>query len=582
MKRNGKLNLLFLVFLLVLGFGPKQIYATEHEAIDIDLFIDENGHGHFESTYIYDDDEGTEHYLPIGNLGDSEIKDFKVTRNDQAMEDMGSWDVDLDFDEKAGKYGINEGADGYELCFGITDYGRNEFKLSYTITNLVKELNDQQMVYWKFVNDNLSEPPERVSLSISSKKAYQEEDLRMWAFGYHGEINLIDGKIEARNLDDFGSDSHMTILLRFPPNYFATSSKIDEDFSYYKDMAMEGSEYNPDIDPDDPQVYPGGGAIEEKSSLGQMIFGFILGLLPVAITGLILAAFINRDRDLSLNKEEISRLAPKGSYHRDPEDMPIDKFYYLLKAAGQTSYEDYITAFFLKWILENRIEPVGEEKGLIFKKETTSLRLINVDKPIGSGVERHLYKMVESAAGPDRILQEKEFTKYVGKNYEAFERYVDQLEASSRAYLKENGYIETLVEKKLIGERVSEKLTDKGETTLSNLLKFKNYLADFSLLNEKDSVNVHLWDQYMIYAAVFGITERVQKEFEKLYPQYIDQSYYPVNSIYWASIYSRNMTKSYQNAVDASSATASGGFGGGSSFGGGGGSFGGGSGGGTR
>jgi len=566
----------------MLAFIPNQAYATEHEAIDIDLFIDENGHGHFTSTYIYDDDEGTEHYLPIGNLGDSEIRDFKVERNGQPMEDVGYWDVDGSFDYKANRYGISETGDGYELCYGITEYGRNEFKLSYTITNLVKELNDYQMVYWKFINDSLSEPPERVSLTVRSKEAYKEEDLRMWGFGFGGEINLLDGRIEARNLEEFSYDNYMTILLRFPKGYFATSSILDEDFDYYRTMAMEGSDYNEDIDPDDPQIYPGGGEIKEKTPAWQIILGGLMGMLPMGILALIIMAFVNRDRDLEVSKDEIKKLAPKGTYHRDPEDMSIDKFYYLLKAAGKTSYEDYITAFFLKWILEGRIETLSEEKGLIFKKDSTSLRLIEKERAFDSAVERHLYKMVESASGKDKILQEKEFTNYISSNAKSFERYVDMLEGNSRKYLMDHGYIETVVEKKFMGERVSEKLTSKGETTLANLLKFKNYLEDFSLLNEKESINVHLWDQYMIYAGVFGITEKVQKEFEKLYPQYMEQSYYPMHSIYWVNMYSRNMTKSYQNVVAASSASASGGFGGGTSFGGGGGSFGGGSGGGTR
>lgn len=38
---------------------------------------------------------------------------------------------------------------------------------------------------------------------------------------------------------------------------------------------------------------------------------------------------------------------------------------------------------------------------------------------------------------------------------------------------------------------------------------FINYLKDFSLLNERESVNVKIWDELMIWAAMLGLTEVV-------------------------------------------------------------------------
>src|SRR5699024_9762262 len=107
-------------------------------------------------------------------------------------------------------------------------------------------------------------------------------------------------------------------------------------------------------------------------------------------------------------------------------------------------------------------------------------------------------------------------------------------------------------------------MTTNTEQFKDNVYMFENYLNDFSLLNEHEPVNVKLWDELMIWAALLGITSVVYKEFKELYPEYEQES-----------AYARSM-----NSVVSSDRSS--GSGGAASFGGGGGSFGGGSGGGTR
>lgn len=88
-------------------------------------------------------------------------------------------------------------------------------------------------------------------------------------------------------------------------------------------------------------------------------------------------------------------------------------------------------------------------------------------------------------------------------------------------------------------------------------------------------MNVKVWDELMIWAALLGLTEVVYKEFKELYPKYEQQSIYTYASISTASAYARRMN----HAVTSSGISGAGGT---ASFGGGGGTFGGGSGGGTR
>lgn len=51
--------------------------------------------------------------------------------------------------------------------------------------------------------------------------------------------------------------------------------------------------------------------------------------------------------------------------------------------------------------------------------------------------------------------------------------------------------------------------TPKMQEFENHVHMFINYLKDFSLLNERESVNVKIWDELMIWAAMLGLTEVV-------------------------------------------------------------------------
>ena len=93
------------------------------------------------------------------------------------------------------------------------------------------------------------------------------------------------------------------------------------------------------------------------------------------------------------------------------------------------------------------------------------------------------------------------------------------------------------------------------------------------MIKDREAIEVHLFEDYLIYAQLFGIAKKVADQFKKLYPDMVANSCYGSYDTYtWIHI------STYNNMSYARS--YSGGGGGFSSGGGGGGSFGGGGGGG--
>ncbi|MBO5178943.1 MAG: DUF2207 domain-containing protein [Clostridia bacterium] len=63
----------------------------------------------------------------------------------------------------------------------------------------------------------------------------------------------------------------------------------------------------------------------------------------------------------------------------------------------------------------------------------------------------------------------------------------------------------------------NEYRTDKAEEINEKMEGLKNFLKDFSLLDEKQKKDIELWDKYLIYSVMFGQNKEILKEFEKYY-----------------------------------------------------------------
>ena len=109
--------------------------------------------------------EGTEVYVQRANLGDIEISDLSVTDETGTM-----YAFEKSRAAKAGRCGFNRISGGVELCWGIGDYGTHEYNIRYKMTNLVKSLDDYDMIHFKFVDESDARP-EHVKVTFETQNA---------------------------------------------------------------------------------------------------------------------------------------------------------------------------------------------------------------------------------------------------------------------------------------------------------------------------------------------------------------------------------------------------------------------------
>ena len=70
--------------------------------------------------------------------------------------------------------------------------------------------------------------------------------------------------------------------------------------------------------------------------------------------------------------------------------------------------------------------------------------------------------------------------------------------------------------------------TKKGVEELHKLYAFKNFINDFGTFAQKSPSEIILWDRYLSYAQVFGLTKNIMKSG---YKELVDNSSYKIDDI---------------------------------------------------
>ena len=91
-----------------------------------------------------------------------------------------------------------------------------------------------------------------------------------------------------------------------------------------------------------------------------------------------------------------------------------------------------------------------------------------------------------------------------------------KLETEIVNYLKKKTYIyHRITEEECLYDYVMD---DKMYQDSVELYGFKKYLEEFSLMDNKEIKDLKLWNEYLIFAALFGISDKVFKQLKELSP----------------------------------------------------------------
>ena len=546
--KHLKSNICLLLVLLASATG---ISARPYlHSLDIRVVLSHNGDARITETRVMDiDDEGTECYIGLGNMGGSEVRDLRVSDEDgNDFENIGDWDIDESRSWKEYKCGIVYKHNGYELCWGLGESGNRTYTTSYTITSLVHAYPDADAIRHVFLDQDVSPKPDHAKISIEAEDSilFTDENCGIWGFRFGGELGFQDGRIIAYNTEDFGHSGAMYIMVRFNKGMFEPTIQEDDTFEHKKELAFEGSDYTSDDE----------WTTEDTIILLVMAICFFI----VPIVGFIwYLIYVWRARR-KVNKDLLwyRDIPMKGNLQQANDVLNAYKYF-------GTDYNNLLSACILKLI---DMGAISIEQTLNSKGKTEQNFVIHelqnyADQPL---LLRKIHSMFKTAAGEDTVLEPKELRSFMrsSKNESITDSFINTLHTkTSISYYK-------------------ERFDD-----VRQVFGLKKFLKEFSLLDERHVNEVTLWKDYMIYATLFGIADQVIKDMKKINPEYFNMDQVAAqmaNDTTLPMIYSTlHSGTSRAVAEKAAREARASGHGGHSSWGGGGGGFsGGGFGGGVR
>lgn len=523
--------------------------------------------------------KGTERYIPIDNLGKSYIHDFRVFENgEEYASDGRSWNSDRSAQEKAGRCGIIDKKGGnIELCWGQGSLGDHVYTISYIIDNLVLDYGDCDGFHWHFLNDEWQDKPQHVSLRIINETGgdawfwnnQDDNNVRVWAFGMVGNVWVEDGALVFESTEPFKYQSFLSAMVRFEKGLFEPAEKGDGSFESLRDKAFEGSDYDDDDSADFEEI------------LFRIIFIIIFVIPAMLILLTIIYLIILRIYWRITGRKYVKKIFGRTKIDGWSRDVPFGgnptALFSLLISGDNLSkdrkklFPNLVSAYFLKWIQEGLLSVERDLDNF----EKMNLRFVKGDTEIAfeDSMEGTIYNAALKAAGENLLLEANEFKNWSYKHDTTVTKWPDEAVSSAKP----------------LWETATEEERCKA-------VEFKNYLNDFTILDQREAPEVNTWKQYMVLAASLGIAEKVARNFEKLFPQMMEEyanqthmtnmptTYVLLKDIGKASdamMASALRRQAERQAAEARANRSSGG-GGSISFGGGGGGFGGGHGGGSR
>lgn len=555
----------FLTVLLLLIPTAVDASGTRVNSIDINCQIDQNGTATFVEKWDMDVSEGTEGYKIFNGMSDQPLKLIGVTDDrGKTYTNIGSWNSDLSKEYKTNKCGLIRDDGHYELCFGLGDYGRRSYTMTYQIDHFVNQYEDQQGINYAFISDMALNVGD-VTIRVSGITPYSKDNAKIWAFGYSGSVNFDDGSVvlQTHSLNS----NKMQLLMGLESNAYASPNKrhASEKFEDVVKDAKEGSSYSK--------------GMSKEAKI--MLFIFITFVIVMVIS-IIVAVIVFSDSGVVFENGRTIKGKEVTPFREIPCDKDIFLFYYLAKKldiiGDDESRENLISGFILKWVRDGVVTIREKESGAIVKKKNYDMYL-DVDVKFENKQESALYKMF-ILASKDGVLQTKAFQKWCGKHYKKIDSWFTKVDNIIEDSMNKNGYAKTAtVYKRVLFWNIPRDRTvwtNKAYDQCLYVWGFNNFLKDEDNMKEKAAIEVKLWDEYLIFAAVLGIADRVEKQLKVAIPRYEEMTTYNSFPIYY---YTHTFA---HNSMSAATAAASAGQGGSSSFSGGESSFSGGGGGGVR
>lgn len=512
-KTYRVIQITIIAFIMLILFQTKS-YANTINEINMDVYIDNQGNATVTEVWTTNMSQGTEGYRVYTDLGNSKISNFTVTDETGTLyESLSNWNVNDSFDSKSYKNGLHYVSGGVELCWGISSYGAKTYTLKYNISNFVTQYSDTQGIYFSLID--LDQKINNANITIHSNYDFSLNNSKIWAFGNNGTINFNDGNIVLNSNGELSSSQYMVALVRFENNLFDTNNTSSKTFDDIYDSAMS-----------------------DISSLENILnnkFNLFLNFICYSISALIVFRIFRKRKSTSSYTREYAPLDIGNKISKDEvtyfREIPCSgdlyyAYWILLKFNILKENEcknGLIGAILLNYVKKDWIKISKTKDGLFnFRNNNYSIDLTNLSnlQAEHNELDKKFIEILIQSSGSNNLLEAKEFENWCKANYSTINYWFENVINYQTTKLQQKRLITETIKTKRNKTIITRHVDSAVRNQAIQLLGLKQFLLDYSLITEKTSIEIDLWENYLIFAQLLGIAEKVEEQFSKIYPDF--------------------------------------------------------------
>lgn len=220
MKGHSYRHLLALCLMVLGALAASAEVALNRVTVDVVLHAD--GSAHFTEVWDVDVDQtkDTEFYQTRPTRSIATVKDFTVSDQGKEFTNVGEWDSEAP--NKEGRCGITPLNGGYELCWGIGKPGHHSYKLSYTITNIIRPYSTDRVTFNSVLFHGEGLRPHSVRATISrADSLLTEDDVKFFEHSEDNtEASFEHGKFMLSTEHPMAEDDYLGVHIEFDKNAF--------------------------------------------------------------------------------------------------------------------------------------------------------------------------------------------------------------------------------------------------------------------------------------------------------------------------------------------------------------------------
>lgn len=622
-----KSYIFLLIFMVVIGFIIFSVFLSgvdKYQYLNsIDYHVEMQKDGSMRVTETWDVDIKNTNTLfktfslnrnKYGNITDVQVIDLQ---NGKLLEQI---DEEMYHVTKDCYYGLQTGKYEFEIAWGVgmdNEKSNRKFQISYTVTDVVTEYNDAQEIYWQFLEEGKNAIPakEVTGTVVLPESVKNTENLKVWG---HGQLNGIIEKVNNNTvkfkLNNLNPGARLEIRIVTQEKMFNVNYNKIRQYSYLKQIIDEEQKWADEADEksvnarnsyifigiiyllliiyfitrivkynnlnkqkgdgivyNDIQYFreiprnnatPAEACYLYKFNKERLNTG---GIQNKAISSTILDLCLKRVISLRVEEKEVYVSILKGKQELPKDEQQVyDLLYYTSQDRKEFPISD------LNLFAKHKYNQYSHIVNNIVNYARNSLYELNlVDK-----AKEKQYVKSKNARGLKSMvlfLYGEAFITYLISLM--FRRIVEI--QFGMTFL--NSWIIILLcllpliavatyswnLRAKIGDRIAV-LTQNGADEKAKWKGLSNFMKDYSLLNEKEVLDLVLWEKYLVYATAFGISDKVLEQLKAAYPEvFIKESWnetkieeYPVIYFSTYSFYNNAVTINTINNITNSVGTA--------------------------